>query len=199
MIIKRIIIRFFKVFNWETNNTKAIKIEGLTVGNGSKIIGKIDIRKSGGEVSIGNDSYIFGHIATETDYSRVNIGNNVYIGSDTIIDCVQNIIIEDDVLISYQVIIQDSDNHSTKFSLRKNDASEWVNNRYHNWEHTAQKQVKISRGAWISARVIILKGVTIGEGAIVGAGSVVTKNVPDWTIVAGNPARIVREIPSHER
>ena len=41
---------------------------------------------------------------------------------------------------------------------------------------------------------IILKGVTIGEGAIVGAGSVVTKDVPAWTVVAGNPAKIVKKL-----
>jgi acetyltransferase-like isoleucine patch superfamily enzyme len=57
----------------------------------------------------------------------------------------------------------------------------------------------ISDFVWIGANVIILKGVTIGEGAIVGAGSVVTKDVPPYTIVAGNPARIIREIPENER
>ena len=51
----------------------------------------------------------------------------------------------------------------------------------------------------MGARVIILKGVTIGEGSIVGAGSVVTKDVPDWTIVGGNPAKIIRVIPENER
>lgn len=198
-MVIRIIKRILNVFKEEFSKTEILTIEGLTIGNGSKIEGKIDIRKTGGKVSIGNDSYIFGLIATETEYSKVSIGNNVYIGNETIIDCVQNVIIEDDVLIAYQVIIQDSDNHSSKFSLRLNDAAEWVNRRYHNWEDTAKKPIRISRGAWISARVIILKGVTIGEGAIVGAGSVVTKNVPDWTVVAGNPARFIREIPSHER
>ena len=48
--------------------------------------------------------------------------------------------------------------------------------------------------AWISYNACILKGVTIGEGAIIGAGSVVTKDVPAWTVVAGNPAKIVRHI-----
>ncbi len=42
---------------------------------------------------------------------------------------------------------------------------------------------------------IILKGVTIGKGAIVGAGSVVTKDVPAWTLVAGNPARVIKDLP----
>ena len=47
--------------------------------------------------------------------------------------------------------------------------------------------------------MIILKGVLVGEGAVIGAGSVVTKDVSSWTIVAGNPARVIREIPEDER
>jgi maltose O-acetyltransferase len=47
--------------------------------------------------------------------------------------------------------------------------------------------------------VIILKGVTIGEGAIVGAGSVVTKDVPAWSVAAGNPARVIRKLREDER
>lgn len=54
--------------------------------------------------------------------------------------------------------------------------------------------VSIQDDAWISAGAIILKGVTIGHGAVVGAGSVVTRDVPPLTVVAGNPARHVRMI-----
>jgi acetyltransferase-like isoleucine patch superfamily enzyme len=52
----------------------------------------------------------------------------------------------------------------------------------------------ISRGASIGSNATILAGVTVGEGAIVGAGSVVTKDVPPFTIVAGNPARVLRKL-----
>ncbi len=55
--------------------------------------------------------------------------------------------------------------------------------------------VVIGDRAWIGYRVIVLPGVSIGEGAVVGAGSVVTKNVPPYTIVAGNPARKIGERP----
>ena len=48
--------------------------------------------------------------------------------------------------------------------------------------------------AWIGMNVLILKGVTIGQGAIVGAGSVVTRDVPEWTVVAGNPAKVVKRL-----
>jgi len=175
------------------------KMEGLTVGVNTKLEGNIDIRKKGGTVKIGNESSVAGLIATETEVSRVSIGNKVFIGGSTIIDCVCEITIEDHVLISYQCIIQDSDNHSTRFSLRKNDVTDWMNGQYHNWDVTPQKPIKIEKGAWIGARAIILKGVTLGEGSVIGAGSVVTKSVPPWTIVAGNPARIIREIPINER
>lgn len=56
------------------------------------------------------------------------------------------------------------------------------------------KPVHICRRAWIGAGASILPGVTIGENSVVGAGSVVTKDVPADTIVAGNPARIIRKI-----
>ncbi len=55
-------------------------------------------------------------------------------------------------------------------------------------------EVRIKRGAYIGVHSIILPGVTIGEGAIVGAGSVVTKDVPAFTVVAGNPAREIRRL-----
>ena len=177
----------------------AKKIEGLNVGRDSEVSGTVEIRKKGGEVRVGEGSLISGFIATETEHSKIDIGNNVFIAGGTTIDCVTDIRIEDDVLISYQCIIQDSDNHSTKYSVRKNDNRDWKNGQYHNWDATPKGPVKISKGAWLGARVIILKGVTIGEGAVVGAGSVVTKDVPAWTIVGGNPAKIIRHIPENER
>lgn len=60
------------------------------------------------------------------------------------------------------------------------------------------RSVRICDNVWIAANVIVLPGVTIGEGAVIGAGSVVTKGVAPYTIVAGNPARVVRKIPNGE-
>jgi acetyltransferase-like isoleucine patch superfamily enzyme len=56
------------------------------------------------------------------------------------------------------------------------------------------KPVKIGRGCFIGARSIILKGVTLGDRVVIGAGSVVTKDVPAYSIAAGNPARVVGSI-----
>jgi acetyltransferase-like isoleucine patch superfamily enzyme len=61
------------------------------------------------------------------------------------------------------------------------------------------RPVKICDKSWLGLNVIVLKGVEVGVGAIVAAGTVVTKSVPPWTIVAGNPARVIREIPVEDR
>lgn len=55
-----------------------------------------------------------------------------------------------------------------------------------------QRPIKIGNDVWIGQNVIILPGVTVGNGCIIGAGAVVTKNVPDYAIVGGNPAKILR-------
>jgi acetyltransferase-like isoleucine patch superfamily enzyme len=203
MLLKKILKKILNVLDYSKKSGDAdftkINIEGVTVGKNSLVSGNIEIRVKGGQVSIGTDSYMCGYIATETNMGKVSIGNHSYIGYGTVIDSTCEVIIGNNVLISQGCLIQDSDNHSTKFSLRKNDAYEWMINKYHDWETTNKKPVLISDAAWIGARVIILKGVVIGEGAIVGAGSVVTKNVPAWTIVGGNPAKIIRTIPEDER
>jgi len=59
--------------------------------------------------------------------------------------------------------------------------------------------ITVRDDAWLGAGAIVLPGVTIGEGALVGAGAVVTKDVPDWAVVAGVPARIVGDVRSKEK
>lgn len=178
--------------NLQDKNLKAI------VGENTAINGAIDQRVQGGEVKIGNDCLIEGYLVTESHNSKITIGNNVFIGGGTVVDCVISISVEDDVLVSYGCILADSDNHSVSYSIRKHDLADWKKGK-HAWNAVKSLPIKISKGAWIGAHAIILKGVTIGEGAVIGAGSVVTRDIPAWTIAAGNPARIIREIPEHER
>ncbi len=175
----------------------AAKVNQL--GTGSLLSCRIERRKKGGVISIGEGSVISGFLITETENSRIEIGNNVFIGGKTILDCVEHIVIEDDVLISYGCLLADSDNHSLRYEIRKHDLADWRNGGEHDWSSTRTKPVRLKKGVWIGARAIILKGVTIGEGAVIGAGAVVTHDIPSYTIAAGNPARVIRELRPDER
>lgn len=164
-----------------------------SVGENVELWGEIERRAPGGRISIGAGSRIAGLLVAETDNARLTVGKNTLIGHNSIVDCAYEIEIGDDVLISYQCILADSDNHSLDHRKRKDDLERWRTGK-HDWSDVAKAPIKIGRGAWIGARVIILKGVTIGEGAVVGMGSTVTKDVPPFTVVAGNPAREIRKL-----
>lgn len=118
---------------------------------------------------------------------RIMIGQQVVIRPATMLFASQNgnvasqIIIEDFVLIGSGVHIYVS-NHN--FS----DPSTAIFFQ----GHDEVKPVQLSYGCWIGANSIILPGVTIGRNAVIGAGSVVTKSVPDYAVAAGNPAKILR-------
>jgi|CXWL01.1.fsa_nt_gi acetyltransferase-like isoleucine patch superfamily enzyme len=170
-----------------------------SIGQNSVLNCHIDKRAVNSRVDIGSECLIYGALVTETDESWIKIGDNVFIGGGSNIDCVVSVTIEDDVLISYGCSLADSDNHSVRYSLRKKDLADWKAGGKHDWSTTISKPIRVCKGAWVGARAIILKGVTIGEGAVIGAGSVVTKDVAPYNIVAGNPARVIREIPPDER
>ena len=107
------------------------------------------------------------------------IGDNVGMSGSTIC-ATGTVIIGNNVLIGSGCIISDTDAHPIH-PLDRNDHSK-----------TKTSPVYIEDNVFIGARCIILKGVRIGHGSVIGAGSVVTKDVPSMCIVAGNPARIIK-------
>ena len=163
-------------------------------GEGTKLPGLIERRAARARMTIGSWCLIQGQLVAERDESQIEIGNNVVVGGGSVIDCALSVRVEDNVLVSYECVIVDSDNHSIYSELRAQDVRNWMNGRYHDWSHSAMAPVVIKHGAWIGGRSIILKGVTVGESAVVGMGSVVTHDVPPRCVVAGNPARVIREI-----
>jgi acetyltransferase-like isoleucine patch superfamily enzyme len=111
----------------------------------------------------------------------VKIGNNVMIGPEVVIDDLfpNFVIIEDGVSIAgYNIIFA----HNKPLLYHKNISESFV------------APVKIKKNAWIAIGSIILPGITIGEGSIVAAGAVVTKDVPPHTMVGGVPARVIKEL-----
>jgi acetyltransferase-like isoleucine patch superfamily enzyme len=157
-------------------------------------------------LQVGQDTVLACSIIFESSEGEVIIGNGTYIGASKII-CRSKIEIEDNVFIAWGSYLYDHDSHSIDYRDRRQDiihqladlksGRNFIESK--NWNVVNSKPIKICSNAWIGMHCIILKGVTIGEGAIIGAGSVVTKDVPAWSIAGGNPARIVKEIPQELR
>lgn len=113
-----------------------------------------------------------------------------------------NIQIGDDVTIAWNCTIYDHDSHPLDWERRANDTRQELHDLKDfgdplvrkDWSCVTSRPISIQKRAWLGFGVTVLKGVTIGEGAVVGAMSVVTKDVPPYTVVAGNPARVVKSI-----
>jgi galactoside O-acetyltransferase len=173
------------------------KVCDIKVSKSSKVSFKNIRFKDNCRLKIGRDSYIEGSICFDKDAACVEIGERVFIGSSQLV-CASSIEIGNDVLISWGCTIVDHNSHSIGWKNRENDVTNWISGSK-DWRMVEIAPVKISERAWLGFNVTVLKGVTIGVGAVVGAGSVVTKDVPPYVIVAGNPAKFIREIPMDER
>ena len=176
-------------------------LEGrANIGSGTNLSSaSLSVREPVGcSLTIGSDSNLEASLVFEKAGAQIRIGSRTHVGGGTVVGAAQLIEIGDDVLVAFGVLITDHNSHSLCFAERSNDVREWIQGRKE-WSHVPMAPVRICNKVWIGARAIILKGVTIGEGAVVGAGSVVTKDVPDWTIVAGNPALVIRPLTSEER
>ena len=134
------------------------------------------------------------------------IGSKTFINKDTKIMSVNSITVGSNVTISFGVMIYDHDSHSLDYRDRQNDIlkildTEKLDNDIENknWDCVKSAPIVIGDNVWIGFQAAILKGVTVGEGAIIAAKAVVTKNVPAWSVVAGNPAKVVKELPLEMR
>lgn len=118
------------------------------------------------------------------------IGNDVKLGCYNHVTVANRITIKDGVLTGKWVTISDN-NHG---DYTENGYNEWRNLPPSERKLTSKGEIVICRNVWIGEKATILSGVTIGESAIVAANSVVTKDVPPLTIVAGSPAKVINKI-----
>jgi acetyltransferase-like isoleucine patch superfamily enzyme len=182
---------FRRILNFIKPSKKEVQV--YTKGKDTIINGTVHQNQPGSEIKIGSSCLLEGIITTYTPEAKVKIGDKVFIGHYSLIGSAENIEIGDHVLISFNCTIQDTDTHHLDPKKRKNDTVEWMHGRK-NWKDIPSAPIKIGNDAWIGAYSIILKGVTIGEGAVVGAGSVVTKDVAPYTVVGGNPAKFIKNV-----
>ena len=151
----------------------------------------------GGHLRVGDQSRVETRLTIERAEASLTIGSRSFIGGG-VISCASSIDVGDDVMIAWDTTIFDHASHSLRFSERASDVTGWLRGEK-NWSVVKMAPVRIGNKAWIGFGSIMLPGVTIGEGAVVGAGSVVTRDIPPWSVAAGNPARVIRELLEHER
>lgn len=144
--------------------------------------GPVKILKRNGSISVGSATAFWPHVKlscggrTREEPAVIRIGCRCSIGDRTEILSGKNVTIGDDVIIAWDCVIMDRNYHSAEGAQE------------------IMKPVVIKDKVWIGCHSIILKGVTIGAGAVVGAGSVVTRDVSPSTLVACNPARVIKKV-----
>jgi acetyltransferase-like isoleucine patch superfamily enzyme len=152
-----------------------------SVGTAPKCLG-IPLVQNAGQIIIGNDFSIWSHLGrSQLDTGAggiLRIGNQVFINTGTTISATAEVTIGDRVQIANGVSILDSDFHG----LENRDCP------------PPSEPIRIEDDVWIATKAIILKGVTIGRGAVVAAGAVVTRDVAPYTLVGGVPARLIRAL-----
>ena len=146
----------------------------------------------GGEyIEIGDDFSAFSNLRIEAinkylNYSYkplIKIGNNVSCGNDCHIGCINEVTISDGVLIGSHILINDHSHGQTDYVSNQKPVDR---------ELVSKGPIHIGKNVWICDGVCVLPGVTIGENSIIGANAVVTKDIPENCVAAGNPAKVVR-------
>lgn len=159
-----------------------LKVNGGLVGKNVKIYEEVKLAlRRGCPINIGdNVSIEKGVVISTSESGKIIIGNNVYIGEYSILTSNAEIEIGDDVLISPHNNIVDFDHiYKDRYKLV-------------NQQGVVARKITIKQDVWIGSGCKILMGVTIGEGAVIGAGSIVTKDVLPYNVVAGNPAKTIK-------
>lgn len=176
-------------------NAPLIAWKRVGFGDSSELYGYINIYGPKERISFGNHCIIRSGYATNplggSNRTILFVGKNGfiqcgnYVGiSNSCLHIDTKLIIEDHVNIGGDCKIYDSDMHSIEYAYRLETPD----------THKKMAPIHIKEGAWIGAHSIILKGVTIGAHSVIGAGSVVTRSIPDNEIWAGNPARFIKKI-----
>ena len=151
---------------------------------------------------VGHHGIIDGMFIFERPTGKITLGDRVHVGGGSKFISINEISIGNDVTIAWDCTFYDHNSHSVYWEDRKNDTETEYNSiisgvsiyESKDWSNVKSAKIEIGDKAWIGFGVTVLKGVHIGEGAVIGAGSVVTHDIPAWCIAAGNPARVIKQL-----
>lgn len=164
---------------------------GCHIHKGARILNPSGWRNN---IIIGNNTHVAGFLLVWNNCGKIIIGSFCYIGENTRLYSAEKIVVGDRVQFGHGCNIFDNNIHSIDAHERH---LEFIQNTriglINNFD-LRQKEIVIKDDAWIGANSIIMKGVTIGKSSIIAAGSVVLKDVPDYEIFGGNPAKFIKQI-----
>jgi acetyltransferase-like isoleucine patch superfamily enzyme len=196
------------LFSWNYVFWKAMDSERVKIGKNLRTLTTFcfQAEKPNGRIEVGDDFTAYYNCKISSwGEGKIKIGAHCSFGSGTRMDCRESISIGEYVLISWDVLIADFDPHPIDPEERADEMQHSQNLIWPNFSRGAGKKIDyktnfitrpilIEDKVWIGERALILKGVKIGYGSLVAAGAVVTHDVPAYSVVAGNPARVVKKI-----
>ncbi len=146
-------------------------------------------------IQIGNDCYLACNIEMYSPNAKLVIGNGVFIGTGTRIFCYDEIVFENDIMVSWGCSFIDTNAHSLNSEERKNDVRNWIAGPEHkNWNVVKHSPINVRSKSWVGFNSIINKGVTLEEGTVIACGSVVTKSTESYSVYGGNPAVFLKKV-----
>lgn len=167
-------------------------------GHDSVVAARILRHAPGGRIEVGSYDHIRGRLITWLPDSKIVVGDNVILQAYAIVEAYASVEIGDDTMIGAWSIISDGRGHSLDWAERVEDQKTYRKPGAIKLDHMDRDPIVIGKGCWLGTRVIVMPGVRIGDGVTIGAASVVTRDVPEFTIAAGNPAKVIREL-EHRR
>lgn len=174
------IVYVYKNTEFDKDNSSSIHVkQKLGIGRKIGYTGKLKttfIMQKKSELKVNGKFYFYtGCKVVLQNNAKLILGDGSFINVDSKVYCSELIDIGNNTFIGEEVIIRDSDEHTV---IRE--------------DYTKTSPIKIGNHVWIGMRSIILKGVTIGDNSIIAAGSVVTRDVPANSLVAGVPAKVIK-------
>jgi acetyltransferase-like isoleucine patch superfamily enzyme len=157
----------------------------------------VNIRRARNTIRVGENTVVRGELLVYAHGGEIEIGDWSYIGENSRLWSGLSIMIGNRVMIAHDVNIFDNRTHPIDAVARHRHCRDIFQTGHPVDIDLGERPVRVEDDAWIGAGSIILRGVTIGAGSIVAAGSVVVRDVAPLVLVAGNPASVIKHLDEH--